>query len=325
MSNTNPVSLSRRLALLGLGTTLATLAIAAASNQPASSTAFETKRRSSRSRRRYASPSSITEPHLREASEKTLGAVDSQLKPIADLFAAARGGVPGFCDAALGWHSTWCLVKDCTPFMKGSRNETFIRQQFEKQVLSQGDLVRSIQQCIHGFVGEIESVESEMLVAMRRDLALYGAEVSLTQIPPEQLQNAFRKAIQAGEQGTLSGTQSMAVDLAVTTIGAVIIQKIYTKVTTRLGVSGGVMGVGAATSWATMGLSLLVAIIIDSIISAIWNWWSDPRGKLIGQIHQKLDEMEYLVCGGESGLRAQFNQLAEDRAEFRKTAIAELI
>lgn len=265
--------------------------------------------------------STITKPHLETAHTKTLQAVHAQLQPLRDLFRQSRSGAAGFCDVALGWHSKWCLVKDYTPFIKGNRNELFLRREFEQRVLSQTRLMRAIEQCVTGFVSEIESIESEMLVALRRDLELNQADVSLVRISPAEMQAAFNRAIQTASQGAMVGAVTSAGELAVTSVGTFIVYELCTKIAAELGVSAGIVGTGAAASWETLGLSLLAAVIIDSILSAIWNWWSDPRGKLIGQITGKLSQIEGMVCGGDAGLQTQFTKLADARAILRRSAI----
>jgi hypothetical protein len=68
----------------------------------------------------------------------------------------------------------------------------------------------------------------------------------------------------------------------------------------------------------------VVAVIIDQVISWVWDWWSDPKGKMSEQLRQKLDEMQAAVMNGESqhpGLRESLQQLAKNRSKIRRQAM----
>jgi hypothetical protein len=56
-------------------------------------------------------------------------------------------------------------------------------------------------------------------------------------------------------------------------------------------------------------------------VSAIYDWWADPRGELAATVHHELGRLQEAIVEGDNGLRAQLERLAEARATQRRQAV----
>ena len=101
-----------------------------------------------------------------------------------------------------------------------------------------------------------------------------------------------------------------------------------TQVAVRLGVSAGILGTGAASGWATLGIGVLVGLVIDQMVSAIWSQFSDPTKNLEDELNYQLKVMQRVICYGDEktkGLEQHFEEIAKSRAELRRIAVLQLL
>ena len=100
-----------------------------------------------------------------------------------------------------------------------------------------------------------------------------------------------------------------------------------------MGVEAGLLGTGAASCVATVGLGMIIAIIIDYIIDAIFKAVGyDPAANIAGQVDSSLDKMEKALTGdttwggGTKGsLRKQLEKLHEARSRLRRDTISQFM
>jgi hypothetical protein len=105
-------------------------------------------------------------------------------------------------------------------------------------------------------------------------------------------------------------------------IGSLIAGEVLTVIAIRLGISAGILGAGAGSSWATFGIGLAVAVIIDWIVSKIWDWYADPKGELAKKIDEELDTLRDMII---DELRQQLLDYSGARSALREKAIRELL
>lgn len=263
----------------------------------------------------------LVEPHLELAVEQSNAAIPECLKPVDDFFDRANSGSRGFAEDVLGWGSKMRLVADHVPFTEKGRHDRFVRASFEKHLFSADDLQKLLVQCVEQYTNEVENIENQMLVAIRADIAdlpdHHLASLMDSQSLDEQIQAAFNQAIAS----TQNGLQGDAAAL----IASQIAQKLLTRIAVRLGASASILSVGAAGAPISMGLSLLAGVILDQIVSYVWDWWADPTGQLSTQFQSKLDQIRSLVVDGDSevqGLKQQLVDLSEIRTQTRNEVIA---
>lgn len=264
------------------------------------------------------------EPTLAWADAEALAAVDRQVAHVERFFEEARGRTPKFAESVLGWGSKWRFVIDKVPFTRGDRHSEYLRKMFAEQLFSDEELTKAIEQVARGYGDAVNDVENRMLVKLRQDIVgLPIAEMPRFQ-DLQQLQAAYDVALKNAQAHVGTGVQS---DVA-TLVMSVVVQEVVTQVAVRLGISAGVLSVGAGSSWATFGIGLVVGVIVDQLVSWVWDAWADPKGHLADEMKVKLRELEKLIVVGDEkapGLRPRLMAFAEQRAKLRREAVLELL
>ena len=95
-----------------------------------------------------------------------------------------------------------------------------------------------------------------------------------------------------------------------------------------IGVSAGILGAGGASGTVTLGVGVVVGLIVDQVVSFVWDWYADPQGNLAATLNSKLDDMSLLVVtgpDGRGGIKAQLQKLAATRAKLRREAIMNVL
>ena len=197
----------------------------------------------------------------------------------------------------------------------------------------------------NGYTGRLAAKEAvarglrPILAGRRRDeLEALGRELGLevrvfdlepAALPaftdPSTLQAAFEDAMRVALDRTRADLRADVTREAVSLVAG----EVLTMVAVRLGVSGGILAAGAGSSWATFGVGLVVAVIVDQVVSWVWDWWRDPEGDVSRKMNDKLDEIRTLIVEGDGaarpGLRQRLDDLATNRDKLRRAAMAEMI
>jgi hypothetical protein len=266
----------------------------------------------------------LAAPHLTWAAEASERAVDDHLHAIDQFFVDSQRNTRVFAHDALGWGSKWRLVADHVPFTRGGRHEQYLREKFEETVFTPAKVEAVVKQVVDSYLRELKSIESTMLVRIRTDAADFPLAYPLGTLDRDRLDQIYALAIEQAVAMIKRDTAS-SVSLEVVSI---IVGEVLTQVAVELGVSAGVLGAGAALSWETFGIGLVVGIIVDAIITWVWDWYADPRGELAAQVNTKLDEVRRLIVDGSAnvqGLRSRLKQLARERAEVREAAVLSIL
>lgn len=270
--------------------------------------------------KRVPSPEEIARPHLSWADRQSAEVLHSHLRQIDDFFADAKRRTPAFADRALSFSSKWRLVADNVPFTRGGRHEAFLRSQFEQHVFEPAQLGKVVEQVVSSYLAHLRSIEAEMLVKVRADVAGFPETYLVAELDEANLKARYDEALSQALAATGGGLRS---DVA-TQVVSLIVGEVLTQVATRLGVSAGILGTGAASSWATFGIGLAVGLIVDQIVSWVWEWYADPSGNLARQLADKLDGLNRMIIDGSDGvqgLRSRLKAYASERAGLREAAV----
>ena len=270
------------------------------------------------------SPQAIAKPHLDLAEKQIDDATRNHFDALNQLFDRSRSQSKAFAKSALGWGSKWRIIADATPFTRGDRHPQYLKEQFELQVLKGDDLTKAIEQAVTEFLAEIRSLESQMLVDLRVDVDDLSQQYAIGLMDADQLQSHFDAAIENAKQVSGIDLQSNISSQLV----SIVVGEVLTQVAVRLGVSAGILGVGAASGWATLGIGVVVGLVIDQIVSAIWAQWSDPTQNLEAELTYQLKVMQRVLCYGDEqtkGLVQQFEAIAKSRAELRRIAVLKML
>lgn len=265
-------------------------------------------------------PRQLGLPHLQWAEKECDRIVDEHLLVLAGFFSDSKKNTRLFTDEALSWGSKWRLIADKVPYTRGGRHEEFIRGEFEETILKPRQIETAVQQVIRGYIKEVESIESQMLVRIQADVADFPVEYPVGAFDNDRLKETYDSAIRQA----INATQDDAAAGASLEVVSLIVGEVLTQVAVEFGVSAGILGAGAVLSWETFGIGIVVGVIVDAIVSWVWNWYADPKGELAVKINRKLDDMHNLIVDGSknvTGLRARLRELARKRARVRETAV----
>lgn len=264
-------------------------------------------------------------PGLAEADAETRAAIDAHVAAIDSFFIDVKGRTPRFAKKILGWSSKWRLVSDKLPFTRDDRHALFLERTFRAELFTPYQLTRVINQTTRNYADTVAGIENAMLVRVRADVGDLPPTVLPEFVDDAKLRAAFEQAMNEATERTRADLRA---DVTRETL-SLVAGEVLAMVAVRLGVSGGILAAGAGTSWATVGVGLVVAVIVDQIVSWVWNWWRDPAGDVSHQLNEKFDEIRRLIVEGDGagapGLRARLLETATQRDRLRRAAMAEVI
>jgi hypothetical protein len=266
------------------------------------------------------SPEEIARPHLDWAADEIDKVVDEHLRQVDSFFADTKKNTPQFADRALSWSSKWRFAADRVPFTHGGRHDAFIRSQFEEHLFTPAQLGDLVEQVVASYLAHLRSIEGEMLVKVKTDVADFPDSYSIGQLDQTSFDLQYNAAVADALAATSNGVRGDLATLLVSEIAG----EVLAQVAVKLGVSAGILTTGAVSGWATFGVGLVVGLIVDQIVSWIWDWYADPIGSLIAQLDTKLDGLNRLIVDGSDdveGLRCRLKAYAGERARLRETAV----
>lgn len=261
-----------------------------------------------------------TEGRFAAASEEIDQAIADELLQISDFFDASKHRTPNFVKEVLGLASKWNLILDHMPRAKGGRHEAFLRESFEKRVFSTAELEQAIRQSVGSLARRVEGIESRLLINLRADLA----DLPGFPLPDFPTQAAFETRFKQALQESLALANSEIKADVATLLMSVVVEEVLTQAAVRFGVSSGILGAGATSGWTTLGIGLVIGVMVDQIISRIWDWWSDSEAMLTEKINAQLDQMEQAILEGDGeqgGLKQALQRFASERDRLRRNAI----
>lgn len=265
-------------------------------------------------------------PAAEEAVRQNLGWAEAQVEAnlegnlgaVQDFFAAARQRTPVYAETVLGWKSKFKLIGD---YVTGREaHAEFLRQQFEGILFSNDELDQLLQQTASAFLRETDDIEAQMLVRLQADLDQLPAGSLPSAVDVNQLRAVLGDALQ-------QAAQSARAELGAA-VGRELVSYVAGEVlacaATQLATSAGILGAGAGSSWATFGAGVVIGIIVDAIVTRIYQWKFDPAGKLTGMLNGQLGQLESLILQGTAqspGLRDRLSQYTAVRNAARRQAI----
>jgi hypothetical protein len=262
----------------------------------------------------------LVEKHLTWAESEVQSLSDQGHKAIEILFSKAFENVPTYSQSILGWKSKWNLILDKLPGNDKDRHEQFLKQQFEQQIFSPEQLEAAVEQAVRERLMQVRDIENQMLIRLRADieelpeLAHIDGQSAIEF--ENRLQSALLQASEVVSEDLSSNIESQLVSL--------LAGEVMAQVAIRLSVSAGILSTGAASSWATLGIGLVAGVIIDQLVTRIWDWWSEPEAELSLQISNQLTLVHDLICKGDSqseGIDGRFDHWKVQRNQIRRETI----
>jgi hypothetical protein len=266
------------------------------------------------------SPEEIARPHLNWANEEIDRVLDQHLREVDAFFANTKAHTSQFSDRALSWSSKWRFAVDRVPFTRGGRHDAFIRTKFDEHLFTPDQLGELVEQVVASYLAHIRSIEGEMLVQVKADVADFPESYAACQFDQADFDLRYDEAVAEALAATSSGVRGDLATLLVSEIAG----EVLAQVAVKLGVSAGILTTGAASGWATFGVGVVVGLIVDQIVSWVWDWYADPVGSLTTQLNARLDGINRLIVEGSDGvegLRSRLKAYADERAHVRETAV----
>jgi len=264
------------------------------------------------------------QPHLDWADQQCQLAIDRSLADLALFFTEARQRAPAWAAEALSWRSKWACLVDTLPLTSGERLRQRLRELFAHHLFIPAQLEQQLRRVWENYLADVRNIESRMLVALQADLADQGFQIPWREVEAGQALAAYEQAL-ASVTGTTE--QSLHQELASQSL-SLVAGEILVLAGARLTTSAGIVGVGGATSWSTFGAGLLAGLIVDQIVSAVWDWWADPQGDLSDELCRRLTAAEQQLVTGDGqtpGLRDRLREFARERSAVRERAVWHLL
>jgi hypothetical protein len=262
----------------------------------------------------------LIDKHLDKASQQVQNLQQRGYPAIEVAFSKAYDNVPKYSESILGFKSKWKLVLDKLPGNDHDRHETYLKEQFEQHIFSTQQLETAVKQAILDRLMQVRDIENQMLVDIRADIQGLPDLVRLEAADGSEYELQFRQALAEASQVVSEDLSSNVESQLVSLVAG----EVMAQVAIRMGVSAGILSTGAASGWATLGVGLVAGVLIDQIVTRIWDWWSEPEAELSFQISKQLSLVHDLICKGDSdseGLDGRFRRWSIERDRVRREAI----
>lgn len=256
------------------------------------------------------------------ADAQSAAGLQPHLIGVQEFFDAARERTRTYSEIVLGWDSKWKLASD---YVTGDhQHEDFLHEQFAATLFSDEELEQLVEQSVASYLRYTQDVEAQMLVRMKADLE----QLPLLSIP------AFvdRDTLHAILNGALNQAMIAAQGELGAAVGREVVSyvagELLTMVAAQLATSAGILGAGAGSGWATFGIGVGVSLLVDVIVTDIYQKQFDPAGKLTEALNQQLDQMQSLIIKGTSeipGLEYRLHDYAKRRNIARRQVIHEAV
>lgn len=268
-------------------------------------------------------PERLAKPHLEWAEAETERTIEESLAPLRTFFRDSKRRTEEFAGDVLGFRSKMKLVWDTLPLTEKT-HPSFVRTRFEEKIFKAADLEQVVEQAVASFLQRMEGIEGEMLVRLRTDMADFPQAYSVERLGRESLKHSYEAAIENALKASGDDLSQATSQLVVSTVAG----EVLTIVALRIGVSAGILGAGGASGTVTLGVGVVVGLIVDQIVSFVWDWYADPKGNLAAQLNSRLDDMMLVIVSGpdgQGGLQGELRKLAASRAKLRREALMKVL
>jgi hypothetical protein len=256
------------------------------------------------------------EPHLTTAEKQSFDGILGALAIVDEFFSAAKSKTRSFAGDALGLYSKIAWVR--------GKHDKYLAAKFHKHVFAPEDIEATVTKAVASYLDDVEGIENEMLVNIRLDIAELRSGGAIGRMSIDEFRESFQRMSKEISSRTAWNVGSdVGKEIAAQIAGQVLV-----RAAARLGVSGGILTAGAASSWWTAGIGVAVALVIDLMVSAVWDWVDDPKGRLADGMNQKLEEIRRMIVDGDEetpGLRQELEKYAAQRAIVRRDVVRAMV
>jgi hypothetical protein len=256
------------------------------------------------------------EPHIKTAEKQSLDGIPGAVAIVDEFFSAAKSKTRSFAGDALGLYSKIAWVR--------GKHDKYLAARFRKNVFAPEDIEATVTKAVAAYLDDVEGIENEMLVNIRLDVAGLPSAGAIGRMSIDEFRDSFqRMSKQISARTALNVGSDVGKEIAAQIAGQVLV-----RAAARLGVSGGILTAGAASSWWTAGIGVAVALLIDLMVSTVWDWVEDPKGRLADEMNRKLEEIRRMIVDGDEetpGLRQELEKYAAQRAIVRRDVVRAMV
>jgi len=256
------------------------------------------------------------EPHIKTAEKQSLDGIPGAVAIVDEFFSAAKSKTRSFAGDALGLYSKIAWVR--------GKHDKYLAARFREDVFAPEDIEATVTKAVACYLDDVEGIENEMLVNIRLDVAGLPSGGAIGRMSIDEFRDSFQRMSKEISSRTAWNVGSdVGKEIAAQIAGQVLV-----RAAARLGVSGGILTAGAASSWWTAGIGVAVALLIDLMVSTVWDWVEDPKGRLADEINRKLEEIGHMIVDGDEetpGLRQELEKYAAQRAIVRRDVVRAMV
>jgi hypothetical protein len=258
------------------------------------------------------SPEELARPHLKKAEEQAQEAIASYLESVDYYFAQTKKNSQALAKEVLGWQAKFSLI--------GGRQqlEKFIAQTFRKYAFAPEDLEKLGTTVCQQYQAELESIDNQMLVDLRADLADVPGYDRLLKLDSQEWTRMFQQSVSQLVQRTQEELKAEIFK----EVASILIGEVVTQVATRLAISSGILGAGATSGAASLGIGLAAGVVVDHIVGRIYDALYDPVGELTKVIESRIEEVHKQFT---YQLRQKLEQQAQQRSEERRAGVLQML
>ena len=268
--------------------------------------------------------------HLEAASIACQQSADRAIAAVDTYFGECNDAVMKFVNDASGWYSYGYAIADLAPFTNRDKLRSYLESRFEHYFFT-GD---TLSEFLTGLAKTIESDIEEAENILLRDVSV-DIENLVTERPGTTcrslLRASFDKALSSTEadvlRGHVSGTATAVATLKLSEVIVVIVGRVLVGVIGKLATRAGSKGILAAGAGGGL-VGLACTFLIDLLLTWVWDWWTDPKGKLAQQLVDQFEEIRSLIVDGvddQPGLKAELAALLASRSKVRGKAINDAV
>ena len=248
--------------------------------------------------------------HLRKADAKASAAIKKHASEFSEFIESQKQGAKPFSREIVSWYGKWRAVSPYLPFTNKEGHKEYVTEKFGTYIFTNEQLATAVRRAVEGSVKDLESIENELAVALRKEIL--GRSLAPDEVPIAA--DEFKKAVER----LVSGAQLDAVKSAGSLVVSEATAQVATHVLLRLGVSAGIISTGVTTSWWTFGASAVIGLIVD----AVWEWIDDPAGDIERETITALDK---LASDASTAIEEEMNKVVAQRSALWKKTVTEML
>ncbi len=275
-----------------------------------------------------------TEPLLSKADRQAALSLDKHLASIHTFLDEHKAGSKDFAEQLMSLRGKWELVR--SGIGNASDYAVFLQEVFAEHLFPMEELEKVVEAAIRSYLAELESIDDELLVRLRADLA--DDELPRTVIPALGSDEAFRSHYRELSRRV---AQDLRTDLAFVAVrelflwqagnvAAELTMQAGAAIAARMGISSTILAGGAASTWETLGVGLVVGFVLDAVVNQIIKAAGyDAEEKIARRVEETLSVLGRTIGDGDPEARGtleKFKTMQRDDAEPEvRTACAEAI